>query len=241
MPKKLNKTEVAAAQILGGYMRSKIDANALQPAIFSEMVGKDIQTKNSAVTIQSAIRNKLAKKKLNEEFSKKGIYKSFKQPNLPVSAITEENLAKPYDDISDEELVKLKFSLPAGGYKASWSREHKDIYNAVNRRKFKKSFRKVNEDYVKARREGKILLEGQIQVQGNMPSVISKEPSAIQNVKEGRNIAATKLQNAYRARIARDIIDTKRIYRDLEKDMKKYPMDITTETPHNSEQKKKAN
>lgn len=42
-PKKLNQVEKTAAQVIAGYMRSKIDANTLQPAIYSDLVGKKIK------------------------------------------------------------------------------------------------------------------------------------------------------------------------------------------------------
>lgn len=41
--KKLNQVEKTAAQVIAGYMRSKIDANTLQPAIYSDLIGKKIR------------------------------------------------------------------------------------------------------------------------------------------------------------------------------------------------------
>lgn len=41
--KKLNQVEKTAAQVIAGYMRSKIDANTLQPAIYSDLVGKKVR------------------------------------------------------------------------------------------------------------------------------------------------------------------------------------------------------
>jgi len=42
-PKKLNQIERLAGYIIGGYLRSKLDANDMQPAIYSELIGKDIR------------------------------------------------------------------------------------------------------------------------------------------------------------------------------------------------------
>jgi hypothetical protein len=197
--KKLNKVENYAANVLAGYMRSKIDANVLQPAIFSDLYGKKINVphkaattiqsayrnkkaidkygelyikrweekaqqdpgirrivernkkrREAATTIQSAIRNKQARNEM-AKMKEQQIMKGFKKPNLPTSVVVEENFQKPYDDISDQELVRLKFTLPVGGYKASWTRDQKDIYNAVSRRKFKVSFRKANDEYKKTK------------------------------------------------------------------------------------------
>lgn len=44
-PKKLNQIERLAGYIIGGYLRSKLDANDMQPAIYSELIGKDIRDK----------------------------------------------------------------------------------------------------------------------------------------------------------------------------------------------------
>jgi len=150
--KKLNKVENYAANVLAGYMRSKIDANVLQPAIFSDLYGKKINAPyKAATTIQGAIRNKQARNEM-AKMREQQIMRGFKKPNLPTSVVVEENFKKPYDDTSDQELVRLKFSLPAGGYKASWTRDQKDIYNAVVRRKFEISFKKANEEYKKSKK-----------------------------------------------------------------------------------------
>jgi hypothetical protein len=44
-PKKLNQIEKLAGYIIGGYLRSKLDAMDMQPAIYSDMIGKDIKDK----------------------------------------------------------------------------------------------------------------------------------------------------------------------------------------------------
>lgn len=40
--KKLNQVEKVAGQVIAGYMRSKLEANILQPAIYSDLLGKKI-------------------------------------------------------------------------------------------------------------------------------------------------------------------------------------------------------
>lgn len=37
--KKLNQVEKVAAEVIGGYLRSKLQANILQPAIYSDLIG----------------------------------------------------------------------------------------------------------------------------------------------------------------------------------------------------------
>jgi hypothetical protein len=44
-PKKLNQIEKLAGYIIGGYLRSKLDAMDMQPAIYSDLIGKDIKDK----------------------------------------------------------------------------------------------------------------------------------------------------------------------------------------------------
>jgi hypothetical protein len=44
-PKKLNAIEKLAGQIIGGFIRAKLDAMDMQPAIYSEMIGNRIKDK----------------------------------------------------------------------------------------------------------------------------------------------------------------------------------------------------
>jgi len=44
-PKKLGPIEKLAGYIIGGYLRSKLDAMDMQPAIYSDLIGKDLQDK----------------------------------------------------------------------------------------------------------------------------------------------------------------------------------------------------
>lgn len=44
-PKKLNAIEKLAGQIIGGFIRAKLDAMELQPAIYSDMIGNRIKDK----------------------------------------------------------------------------------------------------------------------------------------------------------------------------------------------------
>lgn len=44
-PKKMNAIEKLAGQIIGGYIRSKLDAMDLQPAIYSDLIGQKIREK----------------------------------------------------------------------------------------------------------------------------------------------------------------------------------------------------
>jgi hypothetical protein len=41
----LNQIEKLAGYIIGGYLRSKLDAMDMQPAIYSDLIGKDIKDK----------------------------------------------------------------------------------------------------------------------------------------------------------------------------------------------------
>lgn len=43
--KKLNEIEKLAGYIIGGYLRSKLDAMDMQPAIYSDLIGKEINDK----------------------------------------------------------------------------------------------------------------------------------------------------------------------------------------------------
>jgi hypothetical protein len=43
MSKKLTRLETTAGNVLAGYMRSKLDANTLQPAIFSDLYGQKVK------------------------------------------------------------------------------------------------------------------------------------------------------------------------------------------------------
>jgi hypothetical protein len=184
--KRLNAVERTAGEILGGYMRSKLDANTLQPAIFSDLYGKKLRNEyekkekrtivpkktadevlkdlagtrmdpknqfgkynikklpffnkkyleNASDTIKGAIRGKIARRKMAE--AKEGaVLKTFKKPVADLSDITEVAETDIYDAMSNDELRELKKSLPKGGYKKDWTREQKDIFNAVKRRQYK--------------------------------------------------------------------------------------------------------
>jgi len=70
MSKKLNPIEKYAGGVLAGFMRSKLDAMALQPAIFSDLYGKKIeeqQRKDAAQVLQQAYRANLARKAVAEK------------------------------------------------------------------------------------------------------------------------------------------------------------------------------
>jgi hypothetical protein len=70
MSKKLNPIEKYAGGVLAGFMRSKLDAMALQPAIFSDLYGKKIeeqQRKDAAQVLQQAYRANLARKVVAEK------------------------------------------------------------------------------------------------------------------------------------------------------------------------------
>lgn len=70
MNKKLNPIEKYAGGVLAGFMRSKLDAMALQPAIFSDLYGKKIeeqQKKEAAQVLQQAYRANLARKAVAEK------------------------------------------------------------------------------------------------------------------------------------------------------------------------------
>jgi hypothetical protein len=43
MSKRFNAVQTTAGNVLAGYLRSKIDANALQPAIFSDLYGQKLK------------------------------------------------------------------------------------------------------------------------------------------------------------------------------------------------------
>jgi len=58
--KKLNQIERLAGYIVGGYLRSKLDANDMQPAIYSELIGKDIREKldkEEAINFNAIVAN----------------------------------------------------------------------------------------------------------------------------------------------------------------------------------------
>jgi hypothetical protein len=173
--KKLNKVETFAANVLAGYMRSKIDANALQPAIFSDLYGKKINapykaatTKQSiypaekvrqdtglrriadrnkklrqaAKTIQGAVRNKQAR----NEMAKMKDLKVGRLPPLKESVsetdysnFPEGKAGNPfYDNLSDAQLAELAKTLPETST-SKMTRRQKDIYNAVQRRSYKRN------------------------------------------------------------------------------------------------------
>lgn len=57
--KKLNAIEKLAGQIIGGFIRSKLDAMDLQPAIYSDLITKQIQEKldkEQAINISKIIK-----------------------------------------------------------------------------------------------------------------------------------------------------------------------------------------
>jgi len=60
VPKKLGPIEKLAGYIIGGYLRSKLDAMDMQPAIYSDLIGKDLQDKldkSPSINLNTVIAN----------------------------------------------------------------------------------------------------------------------------------------------------------------------------------------